>query len=102
MSLGRSRETKDGLKLNETHQLLACDDDVNLLADNIDTIKKTTQTLIEASKEVGLEINTKKTMLLSRQQNAGQNHGIRIANRCSENVEQFRYLGTTITNQNLI
>jgi ribosomal protein S2 len=26
----------------------------------------------------------------------------RVANRCSENVAQFRYLGTTVTNQNLI
>jgi hypothetical protein len=41
-------------------------------------------------------------MLLSRHQNAEQNHDIKIANRCSENVEQFRYLGTTITNRNLI
>jgi hypothetical protein len=40
--------------------------------------------------------------LLSRHQNAGQNHDVKIANRCFENVEQFRYLGTTITNQNLI
>jgi hypothetical protein len=30
------------------------------------------------------------------------NHGIKITNRCFENVVQFRYLGTTITNQNLI
>jgi hypothetical protein len=41
-------------------------------------------------------------MLLSRHQNAGQNHDIKISNRCFENVAQFRYLGTTITNQNLI
>jgi hypothetical protein len=34
-----------GLKLNETHQLLACADDVNLLGDDVDTIKKNTQTL---------------------------------------------------------
>jgi hypothetical protein len=33
------------------------DGNVNLLGDNIDTIKKNTQTLIGASKEVGLEIN---------------------------------------------
>jgi hypothetical protein len=42
-----------GLKLNGTHQLLAYTDYVNLLGDNIDTIK----TLIDASKDVGLEIN---------------------------------------------
>jgi hypothetical protein len=40
------------------------------------TIKKNTQTLIEASKEVHPEVNAEKTkyMLLSRSQNIGQNH----------------------------
>jgi hypothetical protein len=41
-------------------------------------------------------------MLMSRDQNAGHNHDIKIANRCFENVVQFRYLGTTTKNQNLI
>jgi hypothetical protein len=40
-------------------------------------------------------------MLLSRHPNAGQNHDIKIANRCFENVAQFRYLGTTVTIKNL-
>jgi hypothetical protein len=74
-----------GLKLNGTHQLLA-------------------ETLIDASKGVGLEINIEKTkyMLLSHHQNADQNWDIKIANRSFENESQFRYLGTTVTNQNLI
>jgi hypothetical protein len=57
-----------GLKLNGTHQLLAYADDVNLLGDIIEEI---TETLIDASKQVGLEINVEKTkdMLLSRHQN---------------------------------
>jgi hypothetical protein len=50
-----------GLKLNGTNQLLAYADDVNLLGDNIDTIKKNMETLIDASKEVGLETNIEKT-----------------------------------------
>jgi hypothetical protein len=41
-------------------------------------------------------------MLLSRHQNVGQNRDIKIANRSFENVSQFKYLGTTVTNQNLI
>jgi hypothetical protein len=43
-----------GLKLNMTHQLLVYADDVDLLGDNVYTIKKNTQTLIDASKKVGL------------------------------------------------
>jgi hypothetical protein len=83
---------------------LAYADDMNLLGDNIDTIDKNTETLIDASKEVGLEVNIEKTkyMLVSRDQNAGQNLEIKIGNRPFENMSQFKYLGMTVTNQNLI
>jgi nitrous oxide reductase len=54
------QENQVGLKLNGTHQLLAHADDVNLLGNNIDTIEKNTETLIDASKEVGIEINAEK------------------------------------------
>jgi hypothetical protein len=98
------QENQVGLKLNGTHQLLVYADDVNLLGDNIDTINKDTETLIGASKEVGLEVNAEKTkyMLLSPHQNTGQNDDIKIGDRSFENVAQFKYLGTTVTNQNLI
>jgi hypothetical protein len=39
---------------------------------------------------------------VSRHQNAGQNHDIKIANRSFENVAQFEYLGMTVTDQNRI
>jgi hypothetical protein len=60
---------------------VAANTDVNLLGDNTDTITKNTETLIDASMEVGLKINVEKTMymLLSRHQNAGQNRDIKIA-----------------------
>jgi hypothetical protein len=45
------------MKLNGTHQLLAHADDVNLLGDNIDTIKKNTGTLIDTNMKVGPEEN---------------------------------------------
>jgi hypothetical protein len=41
-------------------------------------------------------------MSVSSEQNAGQIREIRIGNRSFENVLQFKYLGTTLTNQNLI
>jgi retron-type reverse transcriptase len=55
------RKNQAGLKLNGTHQLLVYADNVNPLDDNIDTINKNTKTLINDSKEVGLEVNTEKT-----------------------------------------
>jgi hypothetical protein len=82
------QENQAGLTLNGTHQLLTYSGDINLLGDSVDAVKKNTETLIDASKEVCLEINVEKTkyMLLSPQQNAGQNRDMKIANRSFENV----------------
>jgi hypothetical protein len=41
-------------------------------------------------------------MLLSRHQDAGQNNDIKVGDRSFEDVAQFQYLGTTVTNQNFI
>jgi len=41
-------------------------------------------------------------MVLFQDQNAGQNHNIKTDNKCTERVEQFKYLGTTLRNQNSI
>ena len=51
-----------------------------------------------------LEVNVNKTKpaVMSQDQNAGRSHNIKIDNSSFENVEQFKYLGTTITNQNSI
>jgi hypothetical protein len=51
-----------------------------------------------------LEVNADKTkyMVMSRDQNAGRNHSIKIYNSSFERVEEFKYLGTTLTNQNSI
>jgi hypothetical protein len=93
------QEKQEGLKLNGTHQLLAYAD--NILGENIDTIQKNKEALLDASKEVGLEVNSEKTkyMLMSHKK-AGQKRSIKIANRSFEGVAKFKYLGTTLTDQN--
>ena len=57
-----------------------------------------------ASKETGLELNAGKTkyMVTSQDQNAGRSHNMKIDNISFEMVEEFKYLGTTLTNQNSI
>jgi hypothetical protein len=60
-AIRKAQEKQVGLKLNGTHQLQAYADDVDLLRDNKDTVEKNTETLIDASKEVGLEISIEET-----------------------------------------
>jgi hypothetical protein len=77
---------------------------VDLLGDNIDSTKKNTETIIDVSMMVDLEVNSEKTkyMLRSCHPNAGQNHDIKIADISFENVAQLKYFGMRVTNQNLI
>ena len=91
---------QDSLQLNGTHQLLVYADDVNILGGSIHTVKKNTEGLLEGSTKTGLEANADKTkyMVISRDQNAGQGHSIKNDNSSFERVEEFKYLGTTLTN----
>ena len=41
-------------------------------------------------------------MVMSRDQNAGRIHSVRIDNSTFKRVEEFKYLGITLTNQNSI
>jgi sorting nexin-29 len=103
-AIRKVQANQEGLKLNVTHQLLDYADDVNILGGSIHSIKKNTEALVVASKETGLEANVEKTkyMVMSRGQNAGHNHNIKIDNKSFERVEEFKYLGTTLRIRNAI
>jgi hypothetical protein len=74
----------------------------NFLVQNIHTPHSKKKTLTHKFTQASDLVDKTKYMLLSRHQNEGQNRDTKIANRSFENVSQFKYLGTTVTDQNLI
>jgi len=98
-AIRRVQENQDDLKLNGTHQLLVYTDDVNILGRSVCTIEQNTEALVVSSKKIGLDKNADKTKykVMSQDQNAGRSH-----NKKTEKGEEFKYLGTTLTNQNSI
>jgi hypothetical protein len=91
-AIRRVQENQEGLKFIGTHQFSSYTDDVNIVEENIDTIKKNTEALLDANKEVSLEANPEKTkyMLMSCSQKIGQKHSIKIANRSFEDLAKFK------------
>jgi len=73
------------------------------LTGSVHTINKYAEILVVSSKEIGLKVNFDKIKygVMSRDQNAGRGHGIKIDNgsfeRVEDLVEDFKYLGTTLT-----
>jgi hypothetical protein len=103
-AIRRVQENQEGMILNGTHQILAYADHGNIVGENIDTIQRNRKALLEASKEVGLEVNPEKSkyMLVSRCRNEGQSQSIMMGNRYFESMAKFKYLGATLTDQNCI
>jgi hypothetical protein len=99
----RVQVNQDGLKLNGTHQRLIYADD-KILGGSPHTIKKNTEAVVVVTMEIGLEVSADKTMymVMSRDQNAGRSHNKKNENSSFEREEEFKYLGTTITNKDSI
>jgi hypothetical protein len=70
-----------------------------IVEENRDIIQKDTKALLNAGKEVGLEVNLRRTkyILMPRYQYPLQMHRIQIAKRSFEEVANFKYLGTALT-----
>jgi hypothetical protein len=97
---------KEGVKLGENNiGILAYADDIVLMADSKDKLKEQSKQLINAAKRVGLEINAEKTeyMVVQRHEQIGcRNEVLEVENYKFKRVQQFKYLGTLITQQNEI
>jgi len=77
---------------------------VNILGKSIHTLKENAEALVTATRQFGLEVSADKTkyIVMSRDQNSGRIHSLRTDNSTFERVDEFKYLGTILTNQNSI
>ena len=92
-AIRRVQENGIGLEVNGKHQLLVYADDVDMLGENLQTVRENAEIFIKASKDIGLEVNSEKTkyMITSHHQNVIQNQNIVIGNLSFENMEKLRY-----------
>jgi len=90
-AIRRVQVNQGGLKLNGTHQMLAYAVDVNILGGSINNLKENAEALVAVTRRIGLEINADKSMymVMSRDQNAGRLHSVRIDNSTFERVEEI-------------
>ncbi|KAJ4428093.1 hypothetical protein ANN_24107 [Periplaneta americana] len=96
-AIRKVQDNRQGLEFYGLHQLLVYADDVNMLGENPQTIRENTGILLEASKEIGLEVYPEKTKytIMSRDKNIIRNGNIKIGNLSFEEVEKLKYLGAT-------
>ena len=83
---------------------MAYADDVNLIGDDIRTIDRNADVLLNACNNIGLAVNTGKTKYMGIGRNRGMiaNAHIKIRSNSYEKVKTFEYLGSLLTNQNSI
>jgi len=72
-AIKRVQLNQDCLKLLGTYQILVYADNVYILGRSMHTVKKNTEALVDASKDIGLDVNANRTkyMVMSQDQDAG-------------------------------
>ena len=84
------QENRIGLELNEKHELLVYVNGVNMLGQNLQTVRENTEIFTKASKDIGLEVHSENTKYITpRQQNVLQNQNIIIRNLYRIQRENF-------------
>ena len=91
-AIRKVQETNLGLDMNGTHQVLAYADDVNLIGDDIRTIERNANVLLNACKDIGLAVNIGKTKYMEVRRHRGiiANAHIKIGSNSYEKVETFK------------
>jgi hypothetical protein len=91
------------LKLNGTYQLLVYGDGVNILEGSLHTVKENAEALVVASKETGINVNVDKTkyMVMSRDQNTGRSHIMKIGNSSFERGGRVQILENNLNESKL-
>ena len=90
--------------MNDTHQVLAYADDVNLIVGDIRTIEINEGVLLNACKDIDLAVTIEKTkyMEIERHRGMAGNEHFKIVSNSYEKLKTFKYLGSSMINQNYI
>ena len=104
LELKKNARNLSPIYLNGNHHVFAYADNVNLIGDDIRTIKRNAEVLLTACKDIGLAVNTGKTKYveIGNLRDMIANEHIRIGNNSHEKEKSFKYLGSLVTNQNSI
>jgi len=102
-TIRRVQVNQDGLTLNGTHQLLVYADGVNILGGSVQTVKENGEALVMASMETGQEVNADKSKYSTWScLNIRMQDEVTVQRLITVALEEFKYLGTKLTNQNCI
>lgn len=95
-----------GTILLKLSQILAYANDIDIIAKSIDDLKQNFNNIKETTREIGLEINEEETKILvsttSRARAARIGQTLTIGDYNFQIVNTFKYLGTSINNENNI